>query len=736
MKNTIMSSRVYQEIKEYIKVFDEFEVLTEERQIELVKMATLGNFEARNELVLHNWRLVIRAAIEVLNYSGEIHAMDIIQEGFKGLIMAVAKFDHTRGTKFSWFAFLYIKGKMYDAIYKFSSSKITKDKSREIKKLLRSEIKLAHELGRIPSDDELARELNTTAEKIRQIKENETIYTLKSLDEYINADEDAATIADFINANDYNYEGSWIGTQSEVENLIDVIRLFATDKKLFANAYKEINEVVCCIPKFEFAGTRQFSVLLSHPIVNRIKLFESSPEDVSFVGLVCEYTDKKVQTRSADMYMGWIIEMYHNYYEKRPKLMHYSGGDVTKQQKEAIFDKYPYSALSSEIENAKTWADISISSIFDCVVKKTKQGKVTPSSFFKAIKDIPESNAFFPWKDSHRQKLQDWIDGKDAKNIIKAEYIANDLISALIYKGYINNEFQTDRQFKGFLNVISQLKQVLLKKSDPTALYMRNIGDICYVYSTKNGYPIIEYLKLFRDLMKLKEEKCDDEYDCEVNIAKDKMELTAWKNLTRDISDKLRRIFSSDQQTQKEQIIKYIESNPQFLYVTRYNSIYRAILEHFSAEGIYNFIHQCADNLSSMFARTLEADGGRADYTSLTNIEIDTWLHDTFFISLKEISDEKERVNFEREQFRNYLGYDSSSMKYVRNIIIATLFETEENINKEKMNQALLTMGFVPLNSFASEFDAIISQAIDLSLEPSIIEEIKTEVLGQKAVIF
>ena len=78
MKNTIMSSRVYQEIKEYIKVFDEFEVLTEERQIELVKMATLGNFEARNELVLHNWRLVIRAAIEVLNYSGEIHAMEVL----------------------------------------------------------------------------------------------------------------------------------------------------------------------------------------------------------------------------------------------------------------------------------------------------------------------------------------------------------------------------------------------------------------------------------------------------------------------------------------------------------------------------------------------------------------------------------------------------------------------------------------------------------------------------------
>ena len=134
--------------------------------------------------------------------------------------------------------------------------------------------------------------------------------------------------------------------------------------------------------------------------------------------------------------------------------------------------------------------------------------------------------------------------------------------------------------------------------------------------------------------------------------------------------------------------------------------------------------------------QTLDVDGGRTDYTFLIGRDLDAWLGETFFITLEEFNNRAEREKFEREQFRNYLGYDSNSMKYVRSIIIATLFETEERITKEGMNKALSEMGFVHLNPLASTFDAIISQAIDLSLEPSIIEEIKTEVLGQDVGIF
>lgn len=746
MKKTIMPSWMWEDLKDFIKDFEGINELPEDEQRELANRSAYGDMEARKRLIVHNWRLVIHNVKKmIVEQPVGFSVKDIVQEGFTGLIIAADKYDCTKNIPFSAYASLRIRWAILDAMYKLSTIKISKDQVKKQKELIKAEIELSQKMGRVPTDLELAEKLNTTIDKIKELKLCKLQRKMECLDDLV-SDDGHDTYLDFIESVEDSADTWKVIYHSQEEEDFDKLRVYAGYSKIFSSAYKIFNTKTLCRKfsqyqfSYKYAGGKG-SILLSHPIISRIDASVIVNKKIDIIDFLKECTESRFKRCSEEILVNYFVDMYEDYYKSKKNLKHTVSEEITEEQRTRIFREFPDSPLCNEIKQAKSWGDILVYSIFNCAIKRftsgEKSGQISLNGFVKNLKMFPKGEKIFPWNREHFRKINGWINGEhSSQNNEEAKHLINDFISALIFKGDIRWEFgASSPQFIDYLHKISLLRNIILQSDNPTMLYMRSIDDICSVYCIKNGYPLPEYEALFTELEKVQNEK-RYEKSCVSKITEDGEVLDSWKTLTRVVSNDLMNIFLSDKETQKERLEEYVKSNPFVVHVKRNNSIHNAIGERFNAKKIPDFIHQCAKNLENKIRRTLDVDGGRTDYTFLIGRDLDAWLGGTFFITLEEFNNKAEREKFEREQFRNYLGYDSNSMKYVRNIIIATLFETEERITKEGMNKALSEMGFVHLNPLASTFDAIISQAIDLSLEPSIIEEIKTEVLGQDVGIF
>ena len=730
----------------FFNVIKKYSMLTNEEQCALAKEIALGNKVARDEMIRCNLRLVIAVAMrEFKNLSGLTYE-ELVMDGVEGLIYAVDRFDWTRGTTFSSYAYKCVQGKMLDAIY--SRLHITRHMYGRVKNLRKTENDLQIELGRVPSDQEIAGRLKTTIKKVVEWRAYGEMINIYSLDQPTKNDEEGHAMIDSLAVDSVESGAIAKGKNTNLKAPWTFLRVFANDLDIFSKVWSKTKSIIdkqCqSISKYNFENKYaigECSILLSHPIVNRLNIFNLDQGELNFANAIKKYANDKFKDCGPSSLMAYIIEMYYEYYKERKDVKHVTGGEIALEQREKIRSEFPNSALLTEIESAKTWGEISVFSIFECSIVRTKKdGKIKPYSFFNNLEIFPASKDLFPYDAKTIKCIDDWINETHSpQNNPDSEELINDLISALVCKRYIDRDFNDDPGFKKFLDKISNLKSALLRRKDPTALYLRNIDDVCFIYCAANGYPKIEQPSLRNDLIKLKDEKSNSERYYEDAIVKIQDNRKHWKNMTQKVSNDLRQILSVNPQNQKEQLKTYVTLNPLIFHVTRYNSIHKAIRSHFDAKGIYNFIHQCAESLKFKFMQAISDHSKHIvpDYTRMTvNKSLEAWLIDNFFISLKEINDEKEREKFEREQFRTYLGYDSNSMRYVRNIIIATLFESKEKITKKEINQALSEMGFVHLNPLASTFDAIISQAIDLSLQPRIVDEIRRDVLGEAVDIF
>ncbi|MBR7164133.1 MAG: RNA polymerase sigma factor RpoD [Clostridia bacterium] len=155
-------------VKMYLKEIGKVPLLAPDEEMELAKRMAEGDAEARKRLSEANLRLVVSIA---KRYVGRgMLFLDLIQEGNLGLIKAVEKFDYTKGYKFSTYATWWIRQAITRAIADQARTiRIPVHMVETINKLIRVSRQLVQELGRDPHPQEIAKELNMSIDKVREI---------------------------------------------------------------------------------------------------------------------------------------------------------------------------------------------------------------------------------------------------------------------------------------------------------------------------------------------------------------------------------------------------------------------------------------------------------------------------------------------------------------------------------------------------------------------------------------
>ncbi|KKT55813.1 MAG: RNA polymerase sigma factor [Candidatus Collierbacteria bacterium GW2011_GWB1_45_35] len=181
-------------VRMYLKEIGRIPLLKREEEISLAQKVERGDKRAKDMLTKSNLRLVVSIAKKYMGRG--MSFLDLIQEGNKGLIRAVEKYDWTKGYKFSTYATWWIRQAITRAIADQARTiRIPVHMVETINKLIRTQRKLMQDLGREPTDDEVASELETTPEKVREILKIAQKTT--SLETPIGDDEDSL-LGDFI----------------------------------------------------------------------------------------------------------------------------------------------------------------------------------------------------------------------------------------------------------------------------------------------------------------------------------------------------------------------------------------------------------------------------------------------------------------------------------------------------------------------------------------------------------
>ena len=181
-------------VRMYLKEIGKVPLLTPEEEVALAIRMSEGDEAAKRRMAEANLRLVVSIA---KRYVGRgMLFLDLIQEGNLGLIKAVEKFDYTKGYKFSTYATWWIRQSITRAIADQGRTiRIPVHMAETINRVIRCSRQLLQELGREPTPEEMAKELDMPAEKVR--------YTLKIAQEPVSletpiGEEEDSHLGDFI----------------------------------------------------------------------------------------------------------------------------------------------------------------------------------------------------------------------------------------------------------------------------------------------------------------------------------------------------------------------------------------------------------------------------------------------------------------------------------------------------------------------------------------------------------
>ena len=155
-------------VRMYLKEIGKVPLLSADEEIELAKRMEVGDEDAKKRLAEANLRLVVSIA---KRYVGRgMLFLDLIQEGNLGLIKAVEKFDYRKGYKFSTYATWWIRQAITRAIADQARTiRIPVHMVETINKLIRVSRQLLQELGREPTPEEIAKEMDMPVERVREI---------------------------------------------------------------------------------------------------------------------------------------------------------------------------------------------------------------------------------------------------------------------------------------------------------------------------------------------------------------------------------------------------------------------------------------------------------------------------------------------------------------------------------------------------------------------------------------
>jgi len=203
--------------KKYIYDIGRYHLLSREEEAELGKRIAEGDRDAKEELMNHNLRLVVNIAKRYTRRG--VPFDDLVQEGNLGLSTACEKFDYTKGFKFSTYATWWIKQSISRAIANQSRSvRIPVHMVETINKVNRTQRALMQELGREPTEDEIAEAFggDMTGQKIREIQ-SISMDTV-SLETPV-GEEDNSTLGDFISDEKMISPDSYMNSEALREDL-------------------------------------------------------------------------------------------------------------------------------------------------------------------------------------------------------------------------------------------------------------------------------------------------------------------------------------------------------------------------------------------------------------------------------------------------------------------------------------------------------------------------------------
>src|SRR3981189_2778325 len=156
-------------IKIYLREIGQIPVLTAQQEIELAARMKKGDREARAWMIKANLRLVVKIAHDYSNLG--LPLLDLISEGNIGLMKAVERFDPGKGGKLSTYGAWWIKQSIKRALANQSKTiRLPVRLIDMIYKLHRASLTMSEELGREPTDEELAEEIGISSGKVSQLK--------------------------------------------------------------------------------------------------------------------------------------------------------------------------------------------------------------------------------------------------------------------------------------------------------------------------------------------------------------------------------------------------------------------------------------------------------------------------------------------------------------------------------------------------------------------------------------
>ena len=155
-------------VKIHLREIGRIPLLSPDEEVGLAQRVSEGDEDARNRLIVANMRLVVSIA---KHYVGRgMPLLDLIQEGYSGLIKAVEKFDYTKGYKFSTYATWWIRQAITRAIADQARTiRIPVHMVETISRVKKAQNVLLHKNGREPTLEEVAKELNMSADKVREV---------------------------------------------------------------------------------------------------------------------------------------------------------------------------------------------------------------------------------------------------------------------------------------------------------------------------------------------------------------------------------------------------------------------------------------------------------------------------------------------------------------------------------------------------------------------------------------